>query len=152
MSSTAPKCLAFALGVAAGAAAVFVQRSLETRSDAGATNERQIDLALGRAIIDRLPLLDKAIQLGAADQYEQAMTSISRSAWCELDGAWSISRKYNGALDAELRPLLLRMYPRLRQRINLKDFDGWPKTILVEMTNFMKEADRLTGPVESHPN
>jgi hypothetical protein len=61
-----------------------------------------------------------------------------------LEETWAISKKYDGALDDDLNPLLTNVYPRLRREITFEYFTNFPKDFLTEMSNFVKAADAMT--------
>lgn len=110
-----------------------------------AASDREIDLALGNAEVDWLSSQDTVLQLLMSNRVSEAKAFLVKSTWWEVENAWSINKKYKGALDDELNPLLKTIYPQLRNQIDLNRFtNSFPNYLLVEMTNFMIEADNIT--------
>jgi hypothetical protein len=62
-----------------------------------------------------------------------------------IEDAWSINRRYKGALDDSLKPLLIKVYPEIKKQVDISRFSHWPQRTLSEMTNFMNDADRICG-------
>ena len=107
--------------------------------------DRLVDITLGRGIIDSIPSLDRAVQLGASNQLIQEQRVLRDYTWWQMEEAWAINKKYDGALDARLNPVLLKVYPGLRRQVDLSKFSQWPRRVLVEMTNFVLETDVLVS-------
>lgn len=105
--------------------------------------ERKINISIGRDIVNRLPILNKIAQCIESNQVPEEQRMLCEHMWLQLESAWSINKQYNGVLEEELRPLLVDIYPRLRQQVNTGRFGIFPKTMLVEMSNFVAEADAM---------
>jgi hypothetical protein len=121
----------------------FILWNAQADAKSGDKCDRLIDLAIGKADVDSVPMLERALLLGSTNQFEQEQMLISEHAWWQLEEAWVINRKYDGALEIYLTPILLHVYPQLKQQVDLSKFSRWPKPLLIEMTNFMVEADAL---------
>jgi len=107
-------------------------------------SDAMADLTLGKAIIRDLGVYDIALQYLRSNSVEHAKSVLADMEWWQLEEAWEINKKYDKSLDSELRPLLVNLYPRLRQDVDLrKATKNYPRSFLVEMTNFMIESEKL---------
>ena len=97
---------------------------------------------LGKTIIMNVGIYDIALQDLRSNSVEHAKSVLTDFEWWQLEEAWEISKKYDNALDSELRPLLSNVYPQLRRDVDLHQATkSYPRPFLVEMTNFMLEAE-----------
>jgi hypothetical protein len=116
----------------------LTKKSRETAFD------KTIDISLGHAALNDLPVLNKVLLFAESNQWDKAQFTLCDSAWWKLEGVWALNKKYDGALDSDFNPLLIGIYPHLKQQVNLSSFTNlFPKYLLTEMTNFMKDADNI---------
>jgi len=139
-----PKWLVFILGILFACLFLVLPKIMEKETATDDPCERKIDLALGHAILNGIPLFDKTLQLADSNRVEDAESLLRKYTWWQLEDAWEINRKYNGALNDDLNPLLTNVYPRLRRDISFESFTHFPKVDLIEMSNFVKAADAMT--------
>src|SRR5439155_18597185 len=133
------KCTFFLLGILAASLFCVLRDHQKKRTTVDNPCEREIDIALGKAIMNKIPTLDEVSQLLGSNRLENAQSVLCDHIWWELKGAWYVNNRHSGSLDADLRPLLIDVYPRLKRQVYLGHFARWPKRTLVEMTNFMEE-------------
>ena len=138
-------CLACLLGILVGScAAAFSPHSRDTRP-ADNVCDKKIDIALGHAILNGVPIFDKVLQLASSNRIDEARSILRNYAWWQLEDAWTINRKYDRALSNDLNSVLIRVYPRLRREVDFGQFTNFPSDYLTEMSNFVRAADSLTS-------
>jgi hypothetical protein len=128
-----------------GASVVFINhgRDKETATQSAKDCERDIDLGLAHTLMDAVPLHAKVLQLMESNQLQEAQTDLCLYAMTEMKSAWDINEHYKGALDEDLTPLLLRDYPVVRRVVGVSSFARLPQSALLEMSNFMADADSI---------
>ncbi len=141
MRSLASNVLLFAIGVLAGVTVVLLI-DIPSKGDKRQESDAPVDLMLGKTIIMNVGIYDIALQDLRSNSVEHAKSVLTDFEWWQLEEAWEISKKYDNALDSELRPLLSNVYPQLRRDVDLHQATkSYPRPFLVEMTNFMLEAE-----------
>lgn len=141
MRSLASNVLLFAIGVLAGVTVVLLI-NIPSKGDKRQESDAPVDLMLGKTIIMNVGIYDIALQDLRSNSVEHAKSVLTDFEWWQLEEAWEISKKYDNALDSELRPLLSNVYPQLRRDVDLHQATkSYPQPFLVEMTNFMLEAE-----------
>jgi hypothetical protein len=144
MKSQLHQWLIFVSGFIFACAILGIWRYAERDTNNENSCDQKIDLILGHAALDDVPMLVKTLQLLDSNRVSDAKIKLLNFTWLDLEGAWVISKKYDGALDEHMNPLLTNDYQKLRQEINFKSFTNFPKDYLIEMTNFMKSSDAMT--------
>jgi hypothetical protein len=147
------KSLAFAkwiaplvLGILIGAASVvFINHERDGEPAGQSTNgcDRDIDLSIARTLMNAVPLQAEVLQLMESNQVQQAQVNFCLYVMTEMESAWDINEHYKGALDKDLIPLLLDDYPAVRRVVDASSFSGLPQYALLEMSNFMADADSI---------
>jgi hypothetical protein len=139
-----PKWLVFILGILFACLFFVLPKGMKKETATDDPCDRKIDLALGHDALNGIPIFDKTLQLAASNRVEDAKSLLRNYTWWQLEETWAISKKYDGALDDDLNPLLTNVYPRLRREITFEYFTNFPKDFLTEMSNFVKAADAMT--------
>lgn len=137
--------LAFLFGILVGWLSLVVWDHVKKPTAADDSCDEKINLALGHAILNGLPILDKTLQLASSNRVEDAKSVLANYAWWQLEEAWTINRNHNGALSNDLNLLLPKIYPRLKREIKFESFTNFPKAYLTEMSNFVGNADVYTA-------
>ncbi len=107
---------------------------------------RESNLELGRNELYGIPCLNSTLDDLSSNRIDKATWLLRIKTWWDLEDAWCISQKYDGALSNDLNPLIIQIYPKLKKEVDLQSFKIFPKIGLVEMSNFMKAADSMTNP------
>ena len=140
----AKQIVAFLLGILIASLFFGIRKSGSiSKEKAEGLCERQINLALANSMLTDIPLIDKTLQFAQSNRLDDAKIILNNFLWWRLKGVWYANKQYNGALNEEFTPLLLNVYPRVRQQVDLSHFAHWPISSLTDMTNFMSDADAM---------
>jgi hypothetical protein len=104
-------------------------------------SEQDVDLSDARTRMQAIPVHSKVLQLIESNQLQEAQTDLCLYALTEMKIVWDVNYHYKGALEEDLKPLLLDAYPPVRRVVDATVFARWPKSAFLEMSNFMAEAD-----------
>lgn len=104
--------------------------------------EQEINIALGHATVDSIPILDRTLRLLDSNRVDDARSILRNYTWWQLEDAWEISQEYHGDMSNELDTLLTNVYPSLRRQVRIDSFTNFPEDYLVQMSNFEAYADR----------
>ncbi len=103
--------------------------------------ESEIDLALGRASLEEVPLTFHALQLLESNRVDDVKVLLTQLTLVNLQNAWAVGQKH-GEIADEARSLAREMYPGLKKNIDLGTLARWPKPQFQQITNFMAEVEK----------